>query len=272
MSVWEHGIAAVFIRSLQKKQNNQQKWTLFEMIDEFLTDLNQNIMVGMNNQKYIDVKEILEHVYMIGIVFISITKRIEEKRLKEEGLKILKVGFSYPFTNAISMSFKNNRKYHIFYDAYMHSFFSLAGIAFYENSGNIFNEIIEDWVSKIIEIIRRNKTNLVVIHEEQKFPRYEIIHPLKNLYRYLRLAGIWFNEYCPKSNLLKEIILEIKNQPLETISIGIRGSEYLYPKDSIIDRWIVQRPYLSFDTSYFSSADIFLYNDQIKQKFESKLK
>jgi len=46
----------------------------------------------------------------------------------------------------------------------------------------------------------------------------------------------------------------------------------MYPSDFIAQRWIVVRPFLPFTPAYFSDVDAALFNNEIVNKFEKKLK
>lgn len=273
MSTREHGIAAIFIRTFQKRYNERTLWLVIESLERFLGDINQNIMKGMNNSKYSDVKEILEHLYMIGIVLIPlINNKKTNPGLQQKIITLLEKSFFYPFTNAIQMSFKRDQnRYTIFYDDYMHTFFSLIGILFYENKDTLYKSVLETWITKVVEIIQKYKTKTMIQHADQTFPCYEIIHPLSDLYSYLRLVGTWTNKFLPKSNVLSKIVTEIKIQPQTTIKTSSYGQDNLYPK-YMLQSWIVQRPSIMFYPKYFSDIDQTLVNDKLIQTFEKKLK
>ena len=153
--------AAIFIKALQKDYDNRKLWLVIESLEEFLTDINQSIMKGMDNSKYLDVKDILDHIYTIGIVFVALTnKKKTDPRLKQEMTTILEKRFLYPFRNAITMSFKQDKnKYTIFDDDYMYAFFSLMGILFYENKGTLYEGVLETWITDVIEIIQKVQNN-----------------------------------------------------------------------------------------------------------------
>jgi len=272
LSTEEHGVATIFIRSLQiKRKNEKEYWYLLEVLEKFLIELNQNIMMGMDHRKYIDIKEMLEHLYMIGVVLTGFIERVKEENIKSKALKILREHFSYPFINAISMSFKRDDKYNIFYDDYIDTFFSLIGVIFFKNNKNEFNETIEDWTTKIIEIIQRHKQNIFIIHDGEKFLKYEIIHPLSDLYKHLRLLGVWFVKYSPKSKFLSSIIKEFKNQPPELVPKAPFGEDVRYPKSLLGETWAVRRPYLPFNPSYFDKIDKALCEQKAIEEFEKKL-
>jgi len=271
----QHGIAAVFIRSLQIKRKDEREYHYpLKALDEFLIGFNQNIMLGMKQRKYSDVQEMLEHLYMIGIALIGSMKKIKDDSTKSEALKVFKEHFLYPFINAISMSFKHDDKYNIPYDDYDDMFFSLIGILFYENDKKQFSTMLEDWMSKIIEIIQRHKGNIPVTHEGKKFLKYEIVHPLADLYRYLRLAGMWLNHYLPESNLLLSVVEEIKSQPAETIPqdnlyVGIVANRY--PNSYFGEAWALRIPHIPYNSQYFQKANKSLYDQRGIDKFEKKI-
>lgn len=272
LSVEEHGMASIFIKSLQKNRDEKYLFLILKILEEFLRDMNQTIMKGMKNDRYFDIKEILDHIYMVGIVYLPMVNEAKTPRLQVEMRSLLKNDFSYPFRNAISMSFKHSGRYHIPDDEYMQTFFSMMGIMFYENKKGLFTETLEHWTNEILEVIQKNKTNITTEHEGKLFVNTEITHPLSDLYRHLRLIGVWFNTFNPKSKLLDRIIFELKNQPEEAITNNAYGEKQPYPMDFIVERWIIQRPSLPFNTAYFSALDKALFNPENIKSFEKKLR
>jgi hypothetical protein len=272
MSVEEHGIAAVFIRALQKDYDDRKLWLVIKSLKKFLTNINQSIMKGMDNSKYLDVKDILDHLYMIGIVFVSATnKKKADPRFQREMRSILGKRFLYPFRNAITMSFKHDEnRYTIFDYDYMHAFFSLMGIMFYENKGTLYKDVLETWIANVIEIIQKYKTMTAVEHKGETFERHEITHLLSDLYSYLRLIGAWTNKFLPKSDMLPKIITEIKNQPEITIRTSRYGQDSLYPR-YMLEPWSIQRPYIMYRPKYFNDVDKALVNSKLFEAFEKKL-
>ena len=159
----EHGMATVFIKALRTK-NDKHLSTTLKILEEFLLDMNQIVMKGMNNSKYLDVRDILENIYDIGIVFVSLVKDEKEPRLQHEMISQLQQRFYLPFTNAMSMSFKQDvNRYTIFDDDYIHQFFSLMGIIFYENKGHIFDNVLEIWADRLLDIIQKYKKLLKIL-------------------------------------------------------------------------------------------------------------
>ncbi len=267
----EHGMASMFIKALSRKDDKHLSLAL-KILEEFLLDMNQIVMKGMNNSKYLDVRDILENIYDIGIVFVSHVKDEKEPRLQHEMTSMLQQRFYLPFTNAISMSFKQDvNRYTIFDDDYIHQFFSLIGIMFYENKGHILDNVLETWADSLLDIIQKYKTQTTGEHEGYVFERHEITNLLSDLYKNLRLVGVWFNHFIPESEALKKIIAELKTQPEITISQGAYGEINMYPSDFIAQRWIVVRPFLPFTPAYFADVDAALFNNEIVSKFEKKL-
>ena len=271
----EHNLTSVFIKALQKKTTDKRHLNLtLNVLKEYLSNLNQSVMKGMDNSKYLDIKDIIENIYMLGIILVGTIKEQKEPRNQSESLSLLEDHFCFPFINSISMSFTVNptNRYTIFDDDYMQAFFSLLGILFYENDNQLFDQTLEKWSEKVIEIIQRFKNQITEEHEGHIFEKHEISDPLGNLYRYLRLLGVWVNNFLPKSKLLENIIAEVKNQPTLTISKNAYGEVSMYPSDMMIQRWIVLRPFLPYNTKYFSDIDAKLFNSEIVNKFEKKLK
>lgn len=268
----EHGLASVFIKALRMKHNDRLLNSTLKVLEEFLLDINQNVMKGMNNSKYLDVRDILENIYVIGIVFVSLVKDGKEPRLQHEMVALLQQRFYLPFTIAISMSFKQDvNRYTIFDDDYIHEFFSLMGVMFYESKGHILDNVLEVWADRLLDIIQKYKTQTTVEHEGHVFERHEITNLLSDLYKNLRLVGVWFNHFIPQSEMLKKIIAELKTQPKITISQGPYGEINMYPSDFIAQRWIVVRPFLQYTPAYFAYVDTALFNKGIVDKFEKKL-
>ena len=145
------------------------------------------------------------------------------------------------------------------------------GAIFYENEKHLFDQVLEDWTNHVIKIIREFKTQTTIEHEGHIFEKDEVTSLLRDLYKQLRLFGVWFNHFIPKSETLKEIIVELKSQPDITIPRNEYGEDNLYPVDFMAKRWIILRPYLPFDARYFSNLESTLYNKKIITEFETKL-
>lgn len=272
LSVREHGLAGIYIKAFQKEYGDRHLSTVIDSLDEFLTNINQSVMKGMDNSKYLDVKDILDHIYMIGMAFVWATnKKKADPRFQNEMTTILEKRFLYPFRNAITMSFKTDpNRYTIFDDDYLMAFFSLIGIMFYENKGTFYQSVLETWVADMIEIVQKYKTMTVVEHEGHTFERHEITHLLSDLYKYLRLIGVWLNKYFPKSSLLPKVIAELKAQPDITVRTSHYGQESLYPT-YMMERWMVQRPYTAYRPKYFNDVDQALLDSKSIEMFEDKL-
>ena len=272
LSVREHGIAGIYIKALQKNYPDKHLSTVIDSLEEFLININQSVMKGMDNSKYLDVKDILDHIYMIGMAFIWATNRMKDNpRFRLEMANILEIKFLYPYINAITMSFKTDpNRYTIFDDDYLMAFFSLMGIMFYENEGTLYQKVLETWISKIIEIVQKYKTMTTIEHEGNIFERHEITHLLGDIYQYLRLAGVWLNKYLPKSDLLPKLISEIKTQPDITKRTSAYGQESLYPS-YMMEQWMVQRPYTAYRPKYFNDVDQALLDGKAIEAFEKKL-
>jgi hypothetical protein len=170
------------------------------------------------------------------------------------------------------MSFKEDaNRYTIFDDDYIAAFFSLIGVMFYENKNHSLDGVLDVWVDRIIDIIQKYKSQTTIEHEGHVFERHEVTSLLRDLYKHLRLVGVWFNHFIPKSEQLKRIISELKTQPQITISRGAFGEVSMYPSDFIAQRWIVLRPFLPFNPKYYGDLDSTLFNQQIIDSFEKKI-
>lgn len=272
LSVREHGIAGIYIKALQKNYPDKHLSTIIDSLEEFLTNINQSVMKGMDNSKYLDVKDILDNIYMIGMAFVWATSRMKNSpKFRQDMTNALEINFLYPYINAITMSFKTDtNRYTIFDDDYLMAFFSLMGIMFYENKNALYQKVLETWISKIIEIAQKYKTMTTVEHEGHIFERHEITHLLSDVYRYLRLAGVWLYKYLPKSELLDKLISEIKTQPDITKRTSAYGQESLYPS-YMMEQWIVQRPYTAYRPKYFNDVDQALMDSNAIKTFEEKL-
>jgi len=266
------GLAWIYIKSLQKDYDDKHFSSVIESLDEFLMNINQSVMKGMRNSKYLDVKDVLDHIYMTGMTFVWATNRKKsDPKFQVDMTGILKNRFLYPYMNAISMSFKNDpNRYTIFDDDYMMAFFSLMGILFYENKGIIFQEVLETWVTKVLEIVQKYKTMTTVEHKGHTFEKHEITNLLGDMYQYLRLTGVWLNKYFPKSELLPTVISELKRQPDITKKPSSYGQENLYPT-YMMERWMVQRPYTAYRPKYFSEVDQALLDKKSIESFEKIL-
>ncbi|MEX0617025.1 MAG: hypothetical protein WD231_04440 [Candidatus Woykebacteria bacterium] len=272
-SVEQHGIASVFVRALQQPRKDKRVYSyVLEALEDFLVDLNQNVMAAMNKGLYIDVKEMLEHVYMIGMSVLGLVKMTKDQRLKEELINLLEKHFEYPFTNAISMSFKYEERKHIFDHDYLDTFTSLIGLGFFQLKDNDRAlSILQNWIEHLVEIIDTKKKDRLALHEGKKYPKPEIVNPLSELYRHLRLNGVWLLKFAPKSKLLVTVLKELKEQPSETIRDGIYGYRNPYPEGLTGRGWHVRRPYLPFRPKFFMDADKALYDPEYIKKFEEKL-
>jgi hypothetical protein len=267
----EHGLATVFIKAL-RTSDDKHLYTNLKILEEFLLDSNQNIMKGMDNSKYLDVKDILDNIYLVGTVFVSVLKEKTDPRMLSEMRSLLLQRFYLLFTNAISMSFKvDPNRYTIFDNDYQEVFFSLMGIMFYENKNHTLDDVLDTWANSVLDIVQKYKTQTTIEHEGHTFERHEITNLLTDLYRYLRLVGVWFNNYYPESEQLKKIILEIKAQPKLTVPYNRFGEVNMYPADFIAERWIITRPFLPFNVKYYADLDSSLFNQQIVDAFEKKL-
>ncbi len=272
LSVREHGLAGIYIKAFQKDYGDRHLSTVIDSLDEFLTNINQSVMKGMNNSKYLDVKDALDHIYMIGMAFVWATNRKKaDPRFQHEMIALLEKRFLYPYTNAITMSFKTDlNRYTIFDDDYLMAFFSLMGIIFFENKGTLYQSVLETWITNVLEIVQKYKTMTTEEHEGHTFERHEITHLLGDLYQYLRLTGVWLNKYFPKSALLPKLITELKGQPDVTKRTSSYGQESLYPT-YMMERWMVQRPYTAYRPKYFNDVDEALLDAESIHAFELML-
>lgn len=269
----ENGVATIFVRALLQPKDEEEYSYVLDVLKDFLQELNQNVIIGMNRAKLLDVAEILEHVYTVSIVLIGFIKRVKNPRQKENALEILHHEISNIFITPISMSFKKSERHHIPFKKYIESYFSLIGIMLYENKNGEFTEIIENCLSKTIEVVIANKTKIYTIQGENKVKNYEVIHPLIALYQCVALSGSWLNKYRPGSKILVKIIQEVKNQSLETIVTDhFSRQKQTYPESVLNGRWFIKRPLLTFDTQYFSDIDKELYDIGEMSKFEAIIK
>jgi len=133
----------------------------------------------------------------------------------------------YIFHNPIYLTFENeneNRKSPQYFD-YTDMYISILGILFFELG--TFPEtlsVLIKWIKGIISLIEKHKDNFKFEESDNTLIKYEILHPLKEIYFSLKLVGFWSYIYGDK--ILCEKIKEIlKSQPIETKKQSSWGSE-----------------------------------------------
>jgi len=274
----DHGIATIFVRAIQQIRKDKRDYSdVLELLEEFISDLNQNVLLGMEKERYFDIRDILYHTYAVSISLIGFITKFSEERLKQKAKEILESRIFYILYNPISMSFKQEGRRTLPYWKYLDVFSSIIGVMFVENKNNIFTNTIGAWVKEITEFIESKKEYIYCKYKDKKFENYEITHPLSKIFQHLRLIGSWAFKFIPNSELPQNIKKVLKAQPKITFkrkiiaSYLIGGETELYPQSVTGDEWHIERPILPFNADYFVKLDNALFDLDNINKFEKFL-
>jgi len=223
-----YSIAAIYLEAIKRIiEDNEDSKIIAEFMDKFLDDVSQLIKLGLDEERYFDVKDFSDSIYMTGFNLITSFHESRNDLLKEKLIDTLQKSYT-----PISKSLELNNHINPFID-YLDNYSSLLGLMFYNNrESKVFGEIIENNIKLIM-----NSENAINFNE---------MHP------YLRLIGLWVFKWMPDSeylNYIKKILIN-KNVIISDYKSTVKpqGDEKkelyqkLYPK-SFKGYWNLKTPY-----------------------------
>ncbi|MDO9626542.1 MAG: hypothetical protein Q7I96_02805 [Methanobacteriaceae archaeon] len=228
------------------------------IISDIITILSENINITIQT-KYDLAIQLLKTNYTIGFRLINFLDNINNENLKNRTSKLISNLLTVLFNNMeIYLNSSEDRIYEVI-DLY----FSFIGIIFVKDSDQYLSEIIQDNISKTIELL-------------SDIPDKSLLEP------YIRLMGVWILKFNPDdvSNLEKiknetikqsELLKNMSERDLIIIGgiIGIAYPDMVKNKD-------IDRPDISYseDSHDLKDLDIInqkLFNEEDIEKFENYL-
>jgi hypothetical protein len=262
-----NSIAVIYLKAIKRiiEDDDEDSVIIVEVMDKFLDALDEVIELGLDEERYFDIKDISDSIYITGFNLISSFHESRNNLLKEKLHATLRDSYT-----PVSKSLKLNNHIIPFND-YLDNYSSLLGLMFYKNrESDVFSEIIENGIKFIMDSEGVNNCNE--------------IHP------YLRLIGLWVYKWMPDSkfmNYIKEIIKDKIKQVSEgeskSESVDDGEKEFyqkLYPK-SVKGYWTLKNPYENvnalikpYDAIEKESVEVseVLFNSEDIIKFEKYLK
>ncbi|MBN8585841.1 MAG: hypothetical protein J0M37_12175 [Ignavibacteria bacterium] len=274
------------INKMLSSEDDHYIYELLEQIEEFLSNLNQNIRRALKKGYFTEVNHILHQIYTFTIIFINFRTMYDGKNMDSYEIQSDKLNFKITvrskicellekellsiFYNPIYSTFETKSD-NVPYWEYIDMYSSIIGILLCEQKkegtfeGNDF-EILEEWTDGLIKLIDKHKNNLTYEEIGKTWNKYEIIHPLKNIYYAIKLIGGWFYMLYKKFYFVRiQKILE--EQPELTKEIDFMGFEADMIGFGLKERCIVDsrgsKKHLtppSLVTSNFSNYNKVLFN------------
>jgi len=284
----EHGIATILLNAIVKATtwDGKIRKDIIEFVKKFLDYLKEDILLGIQKNKKVDVNAILSHIYTIGMGLMQFINRIEDSEALKEVLQEIMEKIGDILYNSMSFGFNLEKQENPVFKESLHLFSSLIGGAFFEgdeNKENIVMRVAEKKIRKLIDLIELGKTIVLPIEcVDKKREYYNFVILLSQLYQHLRLIGSWVFKWMPKSELLYNIKEVLKNQPKITfIRKSIIGchldpieTEFeLYPRSLPEVGWLIEQPLIPILTMReLAKVNMELFDVENIKKFEKFLK
>jgi len=223
-----YSIAVIYLKAIKRiMEDNEDSKIIAKFMDKFLDDINQLIKLGLIEERYFDVKDFSDSIYITGFNLIKSYYESRDELLKEKLYDTLQNSYM-----PISTSLELNNNIIPFID-YLDNYSSLLGLMFFNNREfNVFGEIIENGIKLIMDS--------------------EGVYNCKEMHPYLRLIGLWVFKWMPDSEFLNYIKKFLKNE-IEPVSDDKNTLESqddeekelyqkLYPK-SVKGYWNLKTPF-----------------------------
>lgn len=211
----DHNITVVHLKAIQKFKQNKDTNIIIGFMNKFMDMIIQTNKIGLEYERYYDIKDISDNSYIIGFNLIN---SINGKDQFEEQLsKTLQILYK-----PISTSLKTREHITPFTD-YLNNYTSLLGLIFFKE--NIDRKLIENSIENI-----RQDLNVLSQHS--------------GIYPYIRLIGLWIFKWMPNSEYLIMIkeILKTKEVELVREEFINDNEKELYPKPAG-EYWSLKLPY-----------------------------
>lgn len=246
----EYSISAITHTLMIKIKDN---YGGLDILEEIIDLLYYNFNQGVERNRGWIASWLNENMYSTGVGLIKLINELDDSNSIKKSKNILEKVFFQIYKAMENLFLKNSTllESHRIY-------FSLIGIAFFENDKRILSEIIEKQVLNILNIHFRLKNN--------NGSRKTIF------YQYIRLIGLWVYKWNENQELLDKIIEIIRIQDefaIETETYNNLELESKYPKMFLVKQ--IEKP-IFYENKDFELINKELFNDENKNEFEEYLK